>query len=407
MDKRTWQSYWNIPVFSPEEGRVRHSRIRELMGINQIDCLIIAGHNGNYRSAAADIRYVSNFCSWFDEQYIVFPFAGEPVLFAWSEGQSITAGSVSFIPVRTVVEAREHTALSSMVKGPRDWAGAIVRRIKELGLEKATLGISSLRTMPANVYVSLREQLPDAKFLEAGGILRQCRLINSPAEIEFLRKSGEIADEGFKAMLEVARPGVSEALLTASCESAMIKAGGELGNFILVGSGPWSERAGTIPIGGSQRILEEGDIILTEITANYGGYYTQFCRPISLGAPPDDFMELCALHKEMYNACRQALRPGTLLRDIRAKWKEIATQKRDVEIVLGIQTSELNDTSLYYLEGELKPGMCWVNHPWTGDASVMKGHSGRIIGHTLGDTYIVTEDEPECLSKLPLDVSIV
>ena len=57
-------------------------------------------------------------------------------------------------------------------------------------------------------------------------------------ELEFTRRSGECADKGFEAMLEVARPGVTEQELVAYCESGMVRAGAEPGNFILLGSAP-------------------------------------------------------------------------------------------------------------------------------------------------------------------------
>jgi hypothetical protein len=56
---------WQIPIFSEEEGRRRHDRIRELMDYDGIDCLVIAGHTGNHRGQFGNIRYVSNYINWF------------------------------------------------------------------------------------------------------------------------------------------------------------------------------------------------------------------------------------------------------------------------------------------------------------------------------------------------------
>ena len=57
--------------------------------------------------------------------------------------------------------------------------------------------------------------------------------------------------------------------------------------------------------------------------------------------------------------------------------------------------------------GELKPGMVFMIHPMTfppkADMDARKGHAG----HLLGDTYIVTQDEPESLTKLPFDVTVL
>lgn len=404
MDKRTWQSCWEVPSFPPEEGERRHRKIRDLMGVHGIDCLIIAGHTGNYKSAAKDIRYVSNFCPWFDEQYIVFPLEEEPVISAWSPGQLTLIESKSFIPAWIV--SKEAKVPGTVLT--RDYAGDIANRIKELGLERGIIGISSMRTMPATIYIRLKEELPYATFVEGGGIIRECRMIYSPLEIEFIRKAGEIGDKGFEAMLGAAQAGVAEAELFANCESAMIKAGAEPGNFILIGSGPWSERAGSIPYGGSQRKLEKGGIILSEITACYGGYHVQLVRTISLGPPPDDFMREYEIHLEVYDFVRQQLKPGNVIPEIESAAHKLASSRWDFHKTEGIalQSCELNDVAVYHIH-ELRAGMCWVNHPWLADPSIREGRPGIGRGHVVGDTYIIQEDGAECVSKLPKELSIV
>lgn len=383
---------WEIPVFSFDEGKRRHRKIRELMELRGIDCLIIAGHLGNYKSSAADVRYVSNYCMWFEDEYVVFPQEEEPTLFTWNRGHSVWAEKVSWIPV----------TVSTRTKEGRDYAGDIFRRIKELGLEKATLGIVNMKNMPAYVYAELKERLPHANFVSAGNILRDCRLVKSPEELEFVRRSGECADKGFQAMSEAAQPGVKEAELVAECEGAMVKAGAELGSFILLLSGSWLEMGnGGIPFGGSERRLRKGDIVLNEITPSYGGCYTQLCRPISIGNPPDNFMEIFQIHRDMYELARKELRPGITAEAIEANIAELASRKGDFSWAWTLQSAELGDTTVPF-RSELKTGMVFVNHPFT----ELRSKSGY-AGHIIGDTFIIKENEPECLSKLPFELKVV
>ena len=222
--------------------------------------------------------------------------------------------------------------------------------------------------------------------------------MKSSEELEFTRRSGECADKGFEAMLEVARPGVTDQELVAYCESGMVRAGAEPGNFILLGSAPWSEWR-VVPLGVSQKKLKKGDIILSEITSCYAGYYTQLCRPICIGDPPRDFIELFKIHMELYELVRKELRPGNTWNQVDAKVKELALQKRDFSRAWALQTTELAESGPRY-NLELKAGMAIINHPWTSTA-------GGYEGHTIGDTFIVTEGEPEGLSKLPLEVKVV
>src|SRR5512137_977365 len=66
--------------FSTQEYERRHRKIRELMQLRGIDCLVITGHNGGFGSAGADIRYVSGLPGAIltDGPYILFPLFGEP-----------------------------------------------------------------------------------------------------------------------------------------------------------------------------------------------------------------------------------------------------------------------------------------------------------------------------------------
>jgi Xaa-Pro aminopeptidase len=385
---------WEIPIFSKEEGVRRHKKIREMMAYRGIDCLVISGHPGLYRSQASDFRYVSNYCMWFADEYIVFPLEGEPTLFVWSLGHEDSAKKVSWLPIK----------VSRKVKGGRNYAGDVAGRIRELGMEKGTLGMVNLYNMPASFYLALREKLPEAEFQSARDILVQCRLIKSAEELEFLRRSGECGDKAIEALVTAARPGVNEYILAAECESAIIKAGGEHGNFILLDSGPWEERGAFLPDAGSGRILQKGDIILNELTPNYGGYYTQVLRPISLGKPSDDFLRLLEIHCQLYQIAKEQLRPGNTRSEITAKLVEFSSGKGDFSRVWALQDCELSETSVQAVpdKAEIKPGMVFVIHPST-DYSSGKGHAG----HLLGDSYIVTEGEPECLSKLPIEVTCV
>lgn len=388
---------WQIPIFSEEEGKRRHRLIRELMDFRGIQCLVIAGHTGNYKAQYSDIRYVSNFINWFDDEYCVFPLIGEPTLFVWMWQHAYWAKKVSWIP--DIVPAA-----AAVAAGP-GYVDFIAKKIKDLGLEKSTIGIVNKRTMPVYVYEGLKELLPSAKFVEAAEVLFIPRLTKSAEELEFVRKAGECADKGFKAMLNIAKPDVTDYELAAECESAMIKAGAEVGSFTLFNSKKWPDGWG-FPYGGTNRRLQKGDVILNEITPCYGGYFVQLCRPISLGEPSDDFMELYEIHREMYRIARNEMRPGNIRSEIDAKVAKFALSKRNLSSASAAMQCMDSILSPPF-RAALAPGQVFTIHPWTNppepDLGAMRGH----MGHIIGDTCIVTEGEAECVSKLPFELTKV
>ncbi len=386
----------SVSVFSPKEYERRHRKIRELMQLRGIDCLVITGHNGGFGSAGADLRYVSGIPGAIltDGPYIVFPLFGEPVGVVSSPFAAAWAQKSTSIPMKAV----------SFKKGTRirDYPTDVIARIRELGLEEGTIGIVTMRVMPAYAYASLREGLPQATFISAGDILLESRMVKSPEELEFMRRSGACADKGLEAIVASARPGITELELVAICDAAMVAAGSERGNFILLGSGSWSEMDGTISVG-TRRSLKKGDIIFTEITSNYQGYYTQLCCPISLGGNvPDSFRKFLEIEKAMYKLAYEELRPGTTVSAVDAKVAKLAASMGgDFRRAWALQISEAAE-SFFKLDTELKPGMCYVIHPWAEPRSG-KGYNG----HTVGNTCIVTEGKAEVLNKSVQDLRIV
>lgn len=394
MAKSDWRDTDDVLAFTPKEIKRRHQKIRELMQLRGIDGLIVAGHAGTHGAEAANIAYISGISQFFQGGYLFFPQKEEPILFGASPVMAVGIQKISHIPVEPVA-FRPGTRI-------RDYATSFVNWIKKLGLEKGTIGIVSMRILPADVYVALKRELPDVDFVSAGDILLGVRRIKSEEELAFVRKSGECADIGAQAIIEVAQPGVTEEELVAHCDMAMVKAGAPRGNFILLGSGPWDSMEGTIG-GGTQRRIQKGDIILNEITSCYGGYYTQLCVPVSIGGDlPDDLMNLIKIHKAMYETAYQGLRPGNWIFDIEEKVSEIAASHGlDFRRAWATQTTELAE-AFFKLDAEVKAGMAFVIHPWT-ELSSGKG----LQGHTVGITCIVTESEPEVLHKSPLDLVVV
>jgi Xaa-Pro aminopeptidase len=382
--------------FSMQEFSRRYRKIREIMQLRGIDCLIITGNTGGNQSFCADIRYMTGLAGGAAEgTYLLFPLMGEPACLAPN----------AMVAARIEKQCPIAVAPVAFKKGTRirDYASDLANRIKSLGMERDTIGIVSMRVLPAGAYVNLRRDLPNANFVSSGDVLLQCRMIKSAEELDFVRKAGACADKGMDAILNAARPGVTESELTALCDYAMIRAGADRGPFILIGSRPWESFEGTIGDASySQRKLQPGDMILTELSPSYRGYYSQLCVPIFLGGnPPPSFTELLNIDKEIYQLALDELRPGNSVGRIEARIFELARRKGDFRRAWALQSTELAE-AFFKTDTEIQPNMSYVIHPWT------EFSSGRgLQGHTIGNTVIVTGQEPEQVNKSIMDVRTV
>lgn len=387
---------WEIPIFTADEGRKRWKRIRDLMYDRQLDCLLVGGSTYNYRAGYGDIRYISNSIPNSDDAYLIFPFDGDPVLYVWSFLSQYHCEKTSWIEVDHCQWTRKgHT-----------YPQLIAARLKDMGLEKGNLGLVDEYSWFVYAYERLRDLLPSAKFVDAGEILRTARRVKSAAELEYVRKAGECADKGWEALKNAVRPGVTKYDLIAELEYAMVKNGAEVAGMNLLDAKQWPDGYG-FPVGGSYQKLREGDIVNCEITPCYGGYYAQLVRPISLGAPPDDFLELFNIHTEMYRQAVRELHPENSATEIEEKVSGWGHGQRDFSFASpGLQMLDNMFRTPLYL-GELKAGMVFMVHAITFPSSAeMEKRTGH-GGHLIGDTYIVTEGAPESMTKLPFEVTVV
>jgi len=127
---------------------------------------------------------------------------------------------------------------------------------------------------------------------------RDLARVRAPDELAAARRATAIAEAGYRRMLEVARPGMREFELAAELYCHM-KALGAEDNFLLVSA---SQHNLAVRAAG-RRVLDVGDIILSEITPCVGGQYAQLCRTTVIGEAP------AAIHVK-YPILQLAMRRG-------------------------------------------------------------------------------------------------
>jgi Xaa-Pro dipeptidase len=181
------------------------------------------------------------------------------------------------------------------------------------------------------------------------------------------QQAAAIAEQGWRRCLEIAHPGMAEFELAADLEAEMRRLGAE-DNFQLL-SASQHNKAAHRP---SHRILEEGDVLLGEITPAVAGEYVQICRTAVFGQPSDRQKELFALLDCALRDAMRAAKPSTPARDIvrimnapiiaagyDAYTKPPYMRTRGHSMALGSMDPEIAPDS----EQVLQEGMVFVLHP--------------------------------------------
>ncbi|RJQ80005.1 aminopeptidase P family protein [Pseudonocardiaceae bacterium YIM PH 21723] len=183
---------------------------------------------------------------------------------------------------------------------------------RELVGEPTRLAVADV--MPALHAIRLRDEIPGAEQVLAGPIVSQLRMVKDAAEIAALRHVGAAIDRVHSRMGEFLRAGRTEAEVSADIHRAMIEEGHERVAFIIVGSGP----NGAIPHHHhSERVIEQGDVVVIDIGGPIGGYFSDCTRTYSIGEPK--FADVAETYKALQDAqaaAVAAVKPGVSAQSI-------------------------------------------------------------------------------------------
>jgi Xaa-Pro aminopeptidase len=197
---------------------------------------------------------------------------------------------------------------------------------------------------------------------------RELARIRTPEELAAARKATWIAERGYERFLEFARPGVREFELAAELYGFMKGLGAE-DNFLLLSA---SQHNLAVTAAGA-RVLDVGDIILSEITPCYQGQFAQICRTTVIGETTPLLHEKYAVLQQAMLAGQAAAVPGAGVREVTARMDDCFRAAGYGDYCrppymrvrghgLGITSDAPGDLTIDN-EARLEDGMVFVMHP--------------------------------------------
>ncbi|UJF14666.1 Xaa-Pro peptidase family protein [Jeotgalibaca sp. MA1X17-3] len=146
-----------------------------------------------------------------------------------------------------------------------------------------------------DTHVSFRsfdqlETMLDCDLIPSSGIVEELREIKDESEIAIIKKACEIADAGFKYILDYIKPGVSEIEIANKLDFHMRELGATGVSFeTIVASGYRS----AMPHGvASEKLIEQGDFVTLDFGCYYNGYVSDMTRTVSVGEPLPKLKEI-------------------------------------------------------------------------------------------------------------------
>ncbi len=185
---------------------------------------------------------------------------------------------------------------------------------------------SLVRSRDYRFIDEMKSRYPLHNFLRAAKIMKEQRAIKTALEVEVLQKAIDITDNTFRRLLKFIKPGVMEYEIEAEIFHSFLSqraTGPAYGSIIASG-----DRARTLHYVSNSEECKDGELILMDFGAEYGGYCADLTRTVPVNG------KFSRRQKTVYNAClaihnycKSILKPGITIVDYTDKVGEEATRQ--------------------------------------------------------------------------------
>jgi len=362
----------------------RHYRvIRQAMWQSGLDAVIVAG--SEYTGFEGAVTYLSGFVIVHRYAYVLLPSSGEPAIVFPTEARYVGEHGTTWIEKQVFTDL-PGVWLRDWIEG-NDW-----RNVGVYGLDYA-MTVRDYRTLSAGEFnlTGWDEQFDLA------------RAVKSETELESVRESVRINEDGFWAFLEAFEVGKTEADILAPVEKLFVERGcGRLTmDMVLVGEG--GRATPEFRIASTKRRIQAGDLLLPSLeVAGPGGHWVEVSRAIQAGgALNDDAKRMEEAYLEYFEAARSGLKDGATAHDVHR-----AVSKGFVE--RGYQLGHVTGHSI---------GMTMIEFPRIGEGIETELRENMVISmhpHAIApaggsclymqDTWRVRVDGGEPLADIPMRI---
>lgn len=172
----------------------------------------------------------------------------------------------------------------------------------------------------------MQDRYPLHNYLRAAKIMNELRAVKTKEEVEVQQQAIDITEKTFRRLLKFIKPGVMEYEIEAEIYHEFLRnraTGEAYGSIIASG-----DRARTLHYVFNNQECKEGELVLMDFGAEYGGYCADLTRTVPVSGV------FTKRQKEVYNACldihnycKSILKPGITLNAYTDKVADEATKQ--------------------------------------------------------------------------------
>jgi len=248
---------------------------------------------------------------------------------------------------------------------------------------------------------------PEVELVDCSNLVASFSVVKSPAELERVRTAGRITDLAWNAAFDACRPGNWDADILTEIYATILREGGDpaAGRYVC-GAG---DHALLCRYFTGRNQIAETDQVNIEYAAAFRHYHVALMRTAVMGKPTLLQEKMNAANIEALAACKETLRPGRTFGDLFDAHARVLDSH-------GFKANRLNACG-YSLGVSYPP--TWMEWPMIFHGNDAKIENNQVVfmhmiqldsenrlAMCLGETFIVTDGEPERLSTLDHEIPV-
>lgn len=199
-------------------------------------------------------------------------------------------------------------------ENPALWEEVFTKALNYCGKHELTIGLEPTAMRFLEIEL-MRAASKKAKFVSAGSILEQLRIVKDTREIDYLKDAVAIAQIALEKTIPMIKVGKTEKEITNELVINLFKSGSDpdLPFSPIVASGPNSANPHSIP---QDRALKQGDFIVIDWGARMEGYISDITRTFGLGRVDEKMRTVYTAVKQANKAARSAQSTNLIAEEI-------------------------------------------------------------------------------------------
>ena len=347
-----------LTTTAPDVAR-RYANVRAAAAADGLDAVVVSG--SEYTGFEGAVRYLSGFRILHRYAYVGLPVESDPAIVFPREARWVGDHSETWIEEKVFAEH------------PGRW---IAELAESRGWQR--LGVYGLDyVMPVRDYRSLADATVEVVSWDEGFDL--ARAAKSDEELESVRASFRINEDGVLAVIDAYEVGKTEAEVMAVAEELFTARGTYRTTMDMVLTGSKGAAGPEFKFPDPQHRIERDDLLLYGLEiAGPGGHWVEFSRPLCAGTPSAETLSALEAYHEYFEAAKQTMRPGATAHDVH---RAVSKGFLDRGFTLGHVTGH-------------SIGMTMIEHPRIGEGNAVELRENMVVSM---HPHAITQDERACL----------